>query len=970
LRRKNRLKQTTANLEEGKYLKAIILLLFGMPDTMKKISYFMLILICLFFSYNVFAADRGIVISGGDPNRDISNWRERMADKFTELIRGRGVSNINEPRSKNAVKQAILGLKGNVSCGDNVIIYFNGHGTSSGGLRVTRSGGTTETISTRDMLKWLKEAELPCCCKIHLVIHACYSGKFIKEMMLGNPHVITATSSSKEGKKAHRDMKLQNGAYTFPGNDWPTGFNEDLAAVKSGLGWQETIQESKKSAIQKMKSKYKNDDPQTWKRFSGHVEKVTLKKKNGPKEVALKDTDKKTHTVTLKPGSKLKVGEMKIKYCELKASSQMTAAVRETDTGSYTVEGNPDVILNIKDAWGHVQAVDRVNNTITVHFEAPAFLRCKTIELRMKDKKKVPDWVKRCKWIKIDDGHFASPAGIGKDDYTVEGYKFGKIKRLWAHVKAADRNKRTITIEFIDPVTKKLRTVTLKMGKGKQIPDWMVPCKWFTINRGEIRDTPKIGALSERPAPELRLEGHVGGVSADRREMTVHLYLPRWLECNTIKVKLKQGVTMPSWVKKCKWIRFKGYLKDENITDASGITELRPKSLTYTGHVRAVDTREGTITVHISDPKWLFCEVKKLRLDSSEIPGWVRPCRWITFQGPLTDGDINPQSFGRIRGEEVKIRRAHPVKIAFRGTVERVGRDWIEVRIIEPKSATGKVKRVNIKPGTGGIPAGVKKGDTVTFPGYIENDIIKAPGTSRRRTISRHRRAQFSIYAGNFVPDDRIALFASSDTLINEMVYSDPNFMEFFPEGIMISDQFSDFSAEQKPIFGARLAYELTRRIGIEGSFGYGQIPGEFRFEYIDPMAMEFSDSASMETMTGLVKADMDLLCYNANLALNLFTGRFQPFVTGGVGGINYTTSKLTGEIADIAFEMEEGPSRNQLTYNFGGGLKLWLLNSIALRAEARYYISQLEGNAPGTEVQVEEDVRHLEVSGGLSVRF
>lgn len=92
--------------------------------------------------------------------------------------------------------------------------------------------------------------------------------------------------------------------------------------------------------------------------------------------------------------------------------------------------------------------------------------------------------------------------------------------------------------------------------------------------------------------------------------------------------------------------------------------------------------------------------------------------------------------------------------------------------------------------------------------------------------------------------------------------------------------------------------------------------------------------------------------------------------MTGGVGGITYDTKKLTSEIVNFAFEMEKGSSRTQLTYNFGGGLKLWLLNSVALRGEARYYISRLEGTAPGMESQVNEDISNLEMSGGLSVRF
>ena len=135
---------------------------------MKKIAYFVLILICLFFSLKAFATDYGIVISGGDAKADVSNWREETADKFTELIKGRGVEsgNIEEPRSEDGVKNAILGLKGKVKCGDNVVIYFNGHGNSSGGLCIARRHNNRivkETISPDEMLKWLRDDELPCC---------------------------------------------------------------------------------------------------------------------------------------------------------------------------------------------------------------------------------------------------------------------------------------------------------------------------------------------------------------------------------------------------------------------------------------------------------------------------------------------------------------------------------------------------------------------------------------------------------------------------------------------------------------------------------------------------------------------------------------------------------------------------------------------------------------------------------------
>lgn len=688
-------------------------------------SCFTLAAVCfLLIPQTVFATDHGIVISGGDENDDISDWREQTLDKFSEELERRGVDegNIQRPGTEEDVKNAIKGLKGKVKCGDNIVIYFNGHGNRFGGLCMVNED---EEIYPREMLKWLKEAQLACCCKVHLVIHACYSGNFVKEMVLGNSHIVAGVSSSSYGREGHKDLipNTATGEITFPGSDWPTGFNEGLAKVDKNLGWQETLQEAKKTAKEKMRDKWKRDKPATWKRFEGHVVEITQEKAGGPKKVKLQGKDGKTHTVVLKRGSKLKVGNMEREYCELTVCSQMSALVQESDEGDCMVKASPEVTLNIKDAWGHVQGVDRDRGTIRIHFQKPACLNCKTVELKMKEGSTIPHWVRPCKWLTIDEGHYFPPSGIRRRDYktTKAKDKISNIEYACAHVQAVDRDKGTITIDLKDPKTGKRKTVKLKMKKRTTIPDWVKPCTWLMIYKGDLLPAPEIHKVSERQSPLIGFTGHVQSVDRDKGEILVHIRSPRWLKCKTKKIKMKEGAQVPSWVEECKWTRFEGKLTDVGIVDVSTMIKLNPVGMGYSGHVREVDREAGIITVHIQSPEWLLCRTKELKLPGGAIPEWVKPCCWISFQGPLTSGPIELTAWG----DGSYVRETAPVRMSFKGHVEKIGEDEIEVHIIEPEQIKCQRKKVRMESGVS-IPEGIAVCNTITFNGYLTDGIIEA----------------------------------------------------------------------------------------------------------------------------------------------------------------------------------------------------------------------------------------------------
>lgn len=127
------------------------------------------------------------------------------------------------------------------------------------------------------------------------------------------------------------------------------------------------------------------------------------------------------------------------------------------------------------------------------------------------------------------------------------------------------------------------------------------------------------------------------------------------------------------------------------------------------------------------------------------------------------------------------------------------------------------------------------------------------------------------------------------------------------------------------PVIGARLGYDMHRNLGLEGSFG-------------------FADTRSNISAS---KPQAYVYTYRADLLLYLLPdSSFVPFLTVGGGIMNLTGSELWGE-------------RTSLLLEYGAGIKYFLSDRLALRADGRNLFS-FDNNRHS----------HIEVTGGISYYF
>lgn len=110
------------------------------------------------------------------------------------------------------------------------------------------------------------------------------------------------------------------------------------------------------------------------------------------------------------------------------------------------------------------------------------------------------------------------------------------------------------------------------------------------------------------------------------------------------------------------------------------------------------------------------------------------------------------------------------------------------------------------------------------------------------------------------------------------------------------------------PVFGLRGGYHFTKNLGVEGFFNY--VPSEIK----------------------TVAGNLDLKLYGFGIeGLYHFMpdSRLVPFVALGLGGNRYSAS---GGIKD----------RDRFTVDYGAGLKYFLTENLALRADVRHVILPL----------------------------
>ncbi len=168
--------------------------------------------------------------------------------------------------------------------------------------------------------------------------------------------------------------------------------------------------------------------------------------------------------------------------------------------------------------------------------------------------------------------------------------------------------------------------------------------------------------------------------------------------------------------------------------------------------------------------------------------------------------------------------------------------------------------------------------------------------------------------------------------------------------GVMTFDDF--LNLDDQVGFGGRLTYNLSDNWGLEGTFNFIPNAG------LDLQGIDDDELDLPETTVYLAHGN---LVYN----FNLNQSRLVPFVTAGGGVANFNVNNNDSISEDSETDGE---------VNAGGGLKLFLSRTVALRADARHHwIFASEPNQDPDQTDDQKDAEttsNWEFSGGLSLNF
>jgi opacity protein-like surface antigen len=135
-------------------------------------------------------------------------------------------------------------------------------------------------------------------------------------------------------------------------------------------------------------------------------------------------------------------------------------------------------------------------------------------------------------------------------------------------------------------------------------------------------------------------------------------------------------------------------------------------------------------------------------------------------------------------------------------------------------------------------------------------------------------------------------------------------------------------------VAGIRVAWNPARYLGIEGFFDYAQ--GNVNFRTPSALGLPTYSFGSRIYQWGL----------NPIFNLKPRGSRFQPYLTVGVGGAQFTPTDTAKGLARTSFNQATYQSGNlndnlQVALNYGGGVKFHLSDHLGLRFDARGFYSR-----------------------------
>src|SRR3990172_7462391 len=160
-------------------------------------------------------------------------------------------------------------------------------------------------------------------------------------------------------------------------------------------------------------------------------------------------------------------------------------------------------------------------------------------------------------------------------------------------------------------------------------------------------------------------------------------------------------------------------------------------------------------------------------------------------------------------------------------------------------------------------------------------------------------------------------------------------------------------------VYGFRLGYNANPRLGFEWDFGVSTTP--YNVTLYDNVFLNPGDPKTNAIVS--TEETNQVFLTNINGVFHLLKGPVVPFITAGVGGI------MTIDKASFA-------------YNYGGGVKIFLMKKLALRLYFREYRAKLKDNIEqiddvlpsgvfiGRQWDYSEDLKFRELSGGFTYLF
>jgi len=143
--------------------------------------------------------------------------------------------------------------------------------------------------------------------------------------------------------------------------------------------------------------------------------------------------------------------------------------------------------------------------------------------------------------------------------------------------------------------------------------------------------------------------------------------------------------------------------------------------------------------------------------------------------------------------------------------------------------------------------------------------------------------------------------------------------------------------------FGARIGFNLTSSIGIEGSFEYIMAKTEIAEQIVTDI-YEIVESSGHPELLDIKEAGGNIMRYYGNIVFSIpSSGKATPYITAGIGITQFKITEGTGPQVDLNAEPLAGVhvrynDTSALTFNGGLGVKYLFTSRVGIRADARIF--------------------------------